>query len=374
MSDHLLLSFSILSDSLGSSKVCQTKLPHLFNYSMADYLAINNVVADFEFSQIASINVDIAWADLRTVLVDACSEFVPTFKSSRGKRPRWYAAEIHHNINRIRSLRRRINKNPTLGRLAKLTNLSAHIQHLMLTAKTEYQAKLVSIFEFNPRKLYCYLSDLCNAKSRLNFIHHNNLVVDNPLKIAEIFNEYFNSTFTFSNFALPDIHKLPSPMSQLNTIYIDETDIYEALAILDPTKSSGCDDISPRLLKNCASALTALMAHIYNLNLQSQVFPTAWKLHKTCPIPKKGDFHIVNNYIPISLLPILSKVLESIVYKKIISFVRSLLVKCQYGFLKNRSCLSQILVSSDILKNIELQQPTDIVYLDLKKVFQFCAT
>ena len=156
----------------------------------------------------------------------------------------------------------------------------------MVTAKTEYQAKLVSTFGFNPRKLYCYLSDLCNAKSLLNFIHHNNSVVHNPLKIV---NEYFNSTFTFSNFALPDIHQLPSPMSQLNTIYIDETDIYEALAILDPTISSGCDDISPRLLKNCASALTAPVTHICNLSLQSQVFPTAWKLHKICPISTTTD-------------------------------------------------------------------------------------
>ena len=286
------------------------------NYSMADYFAINNVVANFEFSQIASINVDIAWADLKTVLVDACNEFVPTLKLSRGKSPRWYTAEIRHNINRIRSPRRRKNKNPTPGRLAKLTNLFCNIQHLMVTGKTEYQSKLVPTFGSNPRKLYCYLSDLRNAKSLLNFIQHNNSFIDNLLEIAEVFNEYFNSTFTSSNFVLPGIHQLPSPMSQLNTIYINETDIYEALTILDPTKSSGCDDISPRLLQNCASALTTPVAHIYSLSLQSQVFPTAWKLHKIFPIPKKGDFHIVNNYRPISLLPILSKALESIVYKR----------------------------------------------------------
>ena len=370
MSDHLLLSFSILSDRLGPPKVHQTKLPRLFNYSMADYFAINNVVADFEFSQIASINVDIAWADLRTVLVDACNEFIPTFKSSKGKSPRWYTAEIRHNINRIRSLRRRINKNTTPGRLVKLTNLSAHIHYLMETAKTEYQSKLVSTFGSNPRKLYSYLSDLHNAKSPPNIIHHNNSIVDNPLEIAEIFNKYFNSTFTSSNFTLPDIQQLSSPISQLSTIHLDETDIYEALATLDPTKSSGCDDISPRLLKNCASALTSPVARICSLSLQSKVFPSAWKLHKICPIPKKGDLRIVNNYRPISLLPILSKVLESIVYKKIISFMRPLLAKCQYGFLKNRSCLSQMLVFfSDIFKNVELQQPTDIVYLDFRKAF-----
>ena len=59
------------------------------------------------------------------------------------------------------------------------------------------------------------------------------------------------------------------------------------------------------------TALTSPVTRICSLSLQSKVFPSAWKLHKICPIPKKGDLRIVNNYRPISLLPILSKVLET---------------------------------------------------------------
>jgi len=46
-----------------------------------------------------------------------------------------------------------------------------------------------------------------------------------------------------------------------------------------------------------------------------------WRIHEITPLPKKGDLSCVNNYRPISLLCIISKILESIIYEKIISFI-----------------------------------------------------
>ena len=124
------------------------------------------------------------------------------------------------------------------------------------------------------------------------------------------------------------------------------------------------------LLKACATSLTEPVTYICYLSLRTNTFSADWKDHKICPIPKKGDLCLVNNYTPISLLPVLSKVLESIVYKKIIDFIRPQLNKHQFGFLKNRSCLSQMLAFfSNIFKNIEKKKPSDIVYLDFSKAF-----
>ena len=112
------------------------------------------------------------------------------------------------------------------------------------------------------------------------------------------------------------------------------------------------------------------VTYICYLSLKINTFPADWKVHKICPIPKKGDLCLVKNYRPISLLPILSKVLESIVYKKIIDFIRPQLNNHQFGFLKNRSCLSEMLAFfSNIFQNIEKKKPSDIVYLDFSKAF-----
>ena len=142
---------------------------------------------------------------------------------------------------------------------------------------------------------------------------------------------------------------------------------FEALSLLDHTKSPGNNRVNPLILKRCALSLTCPITHIINLSFTTSTFPTVWKKHKIIPIPKKGDLHSVTNYRPISLLPIISKVIEAIVHAKLIKFVRPLLNKSQYGFLSNRSCLTQLLAfTAKITNHFESKSSTDVVYLNFQ--------
>ena len=73
---------------------------------------------------------------------------------------------------------------------------------------------------------------------------------------------------------------------------------------------------------------------------------------------------------PISLLSIVFKVLESLVVKQMISFVRPHLSKQQLGFLRKRSCLDQLLLSIEMIKWTENKDVYNVIYLDLKKNFR----
>ena len=185
--------------------------------------------------------------------------------------------------------------------------------------------------------------------------------------MAEIFNEYFHSTFTSSDFILPPTSQLPTPLVQLNNIQIDRSDIYEALSNLDKTKAVGCDLIHPSILKTCATTLLEPIFHLFTLCLRTSSIPLEWKLHKIKPIPKKGNLLAVNNYRPISLLCILSKMLESIIFN---NFIQPQLSKSQFGFLRNRSCLSQLLTSlASIYEAVDNRNQVDVLYLDFRKAF-----
>ena len=98
------------------------------------------------------------------------------------------------------------------------------------------------------------------------------------------------------------------------------------------------------ILKHCATTLCTPITNLFQACIQNQSLPTEWKVHKIRPIFKKENPLHVENYRPISLLCILSKVLEKIIYVKIIPFIRPRLSKHQFGFLRNRSCLTQLLV------------------------------
>ena len=108
-----------------------------------------------------------------------------------------------------------------------------------------------------------------------------------------------------------------------------------ALSKLDDTKAFGCDGIHPKILKKCLLSLLEPIHSLFVASLLSNTFPAEWKVHKITPIPKKGNLLEITNYRPISLLCILSKVLESIVFHKIIDFIQPQLSEYQFGFMKN---------------------------------------
>ena len=98
--------------------------------------------------------------------------------------------------------------------------------------------------------------------------------------------------------------------------------------------------------------------------------PAKWKHYLITPIPKTGNSSYVENCRPISLLCVTSKVLELLIYNKFIDFNQPKLSSSQYGFLKNRSCLTQLLTSlSSIYCSLDIKSSTDVIFLDLQKAF-----
>ena len=90
------------------------------------------------------------------------------------------------------------------------------------------------------------------------------------------------------------------------------------------------------MLKSCANELCKPLSLIFNKSFEEGVVPTALKTAKVIPIYKSEDKRLVSNYRPISVLPAFSKVIERLVYNRLINFlnVHNLLSANQYGFRK----------------------------------------
>jgi len=103
---------------------------------------------------------------------------------------------------------------------------------------------------------------------------------------------------------------------------------------LDPSKATGPDGIPARVLKKIASSLAAPLARLFSQCFASGLQPTSWKLANVVPIHKKGSKTAASNYRPVSLLPILSKVMESIVNRSVTNFLEHnrILSDRQFGF------------------------------------------
>ena len=181
-----------------------------------------------------------------------------------------------------------------------------------------------------------------------------------------MFNRYFHSVFSDSS-DLSNVDNHLEPTDHIDFISITIEEVYDALVSLDPTKAPGIDLISPKILQTCAPILCQPLHHLFSMSLQYAYIPSSWKIHKIVPIFKAGDKTSVKNYRPISLLSSTSKVLERLVYNKIVNHLVTQINPCQFGFIKGASTLQQLLTFFDFLTNSPTQ--IDTIYLDIRKAF-----
>ena len=109
---------------------------------------------------------------------------------------------------------------------------------------------------------------------------------------------------------------------------------------------------------------------LFNMCLERGVFPDKWKDVNMVPIHKSESKAVVLNYRGISLLDVLSKVMEKQVHNKLFNSVKLHINKWQYGFLPGRSTVSQLIqVVHEYAKALKKKQQVDVIYLDFAKAF-----
>ena len=154
--------------------------------------------------------------------------------------------------------------------------------------------------------------------------------------------------------------------------FVTPSFVFDEICNFSNKKSSGLDNFNVELLKLSAPIICDSLAYICNLSLYTSIFPSDWKLAKVTPIYKEGDKSDVSNYRPISVLCIISKILERAVHDQLYSYLskQGILHPSQSGFRSNHSTTTTLLDTSDyILKNMNDRKLTGAIFLDLKKAF-----
>ena len=114
------------------------------------------------------------------------------------------------------------------------------------------------------------------------------------------------------------------------------------------------------------------LARVFHLSLKEGVVPFEWKEANIIPLFKKGSRNKSENYRPVSLTSVICKLLEMLIKDHMVDFLvkHKLLNSSQHGFLKARSCLTNMLCFlEEITKWIDVGSPVDIIYLDFQKAF-----
>ena len=121
-----------------------------------------------------------------------------------------------------------------------------------------------------------------------------------------------------------------------------------------------------------APIIAAPLTYIYNLSLETGIFPENLKIAKVIPVFKKGDDQLISNYRPISLLSIFSKIFEKLIAKRMRNYLDkySILTENQFGFReKHSTTLALINIIDNIYSNLNDNNLVIGIFFDLSKAF-----
>uniref|UniRef100_A0A8C5PEC8 Reverse transcriptase domain-containing protein n=1 Tax=Leptobrachium leishanense TaxID=445787 RepID=A0A8C5PEC8_9ANUR len=231
----------------------------------------------------------------------------------------------------------------------------------------------------NPRNFWKIISNIQSSPvhSQPAAVKVNNQTLQHLLDVANAFNNYFVGCATtliaklgndtqserpHTGQAPPTVQRpynaekfsfRPVPVSVITKLLRNQTMNYQ----------SGPDQIPAMLLKISAPAISKPVAGY---------IPKLWKTARVVPIHKSGDNTLVSNYRPISLLPVMSKILEKCVYTQLRDYYkyRNYLTPDQSGFRPNHSTTTALLkVCNDIQAGMEQENLTGAIFLDFDKAF-----
>ena len=258
--------------------------------------------------------------------------------------------------------------------------------HLIHKAQSAYYIHAVEANKDKPHKISKIFDELSHKPQQppITAITYKDKLTTKESDIAHAFNEHFTSITdkfqaqlkTHNNSEFPALKKfISSKLPPGNTFQIPpikQDFVFKFLSTLDSKKAVGLDNINAHMLKLSAQYITPVLTNLCNQSIQTNTFPSAWKQARVIPLFKKGSRQDPSNYRPISILPILSKLLERHVFNFLYEFltINDLLSSRQSGFRKLHSCETTLnLLLDEWLTSIHHGNIVGTLFVDFCKAF-----
>ena len=341
--------------------------------------SLNSVDWDFVFS---NKNVHQQAQYLNKVLMNVFTNYIPNkLITIDDKDPPWMNDEIRNKIKERDLFYQQLKKYKLNLTYSDVMNeLTLELSSIISQRKDNYYlqlAKKLNDPQTNAKTYWSILKTFFNGR-KIPIIPP--LLIDGKIvsdfkEKANKFNEFFSRQCTpLNNGSKCPGHPYFITNERLSSVVFDDHDIIKIIRALNINKSHGHDDISIRMIKICDSALVKPLSIIFHNCIKSGSFPYTWKKSNVIPVHKKNDKQLINNYRPVSLLPIFGKIFERIIFNNIYKYLdeHNLLNPNQSGFRPKDSCVYQLLeITHNIFSSFDCNPTleTRAVFLDISKAF-----
>ena len=375
-SDHCVVSVSIDMPSKCSSEVPFHRTS--YRYAQADWDNFRSYIADGPFNFFFKFRASKLTSLISDWIRNGIELFIPhkTYQQKPHSQP-WFTAACAAAIAHRNHFFHEYNRNPSNVSKSNFRTASNRCKYTINQAKTNY-ANLIKLRieaqNLGTREFWRITNSVMNrGKSSIPTIVNGPEIISSSLDKARLFAKMFssNSILNDDGHPLPDFpHRTDINLSNLK---VTPSEVAKLIRQLEPSKAVGPDEIPVVVLKELSAELSPILSKLFNKCIRQSCFPVSWKKSSVCPVFKNaGERCDPTKYRPISLLPIMSKVFESIINNFLISNLEksSLLSDVQYGFRSSRSTADILTVITDrISRSLDLSFETRSVALDISKAF-----
>ena len=296
----------------------------------------------------------------------------------------WITPGILKSIRRKDKLYKQWIIKRTIGSKNKYTAYKNKLTHTLRVAEKLYYTEKFEAIKGDIKRTWLEIKNILNHGPNLcsiTGVNSNGKFITNQTDIVNMFNNYFVNVG-------PSLAKnITKPTGKFQdyvckacgtgnrSMFVKPTDANEICNIVrnfKPNKSSGFDEISPKVITCVMPYISGTLSHIFNISLSCGTFPDRLKIAKVIPVYKSDDKSTISNYRPISVLPVFSKILERIMYNRLLNYLdlHKILTDKQYGFREKRSTsLALIDLIDKLSEEIDNKKFSVGIFIDLSKAF-----
>lgn len=316
---------------------------------------------------------DLAFDNFLDTLNYYCDIALPLKKSrpNKNKSKKWFTPELSTIKNTLQLLYDVAKNTNNEANINNFNNYKKFYRNCLKTAKKQYNSNYINNCDNKSKAVWDVVKcELPTSRQKVE-----------TKFTAQEFNEYFTNVASNIIKDLPpsDTHFSDflnsNNVASNRSLYLHPTDIVEIKSIINNFKIKKSTDIygmNSNLLKHINELICYPLEYIFNLCLSEGIFPKKLKIAKVVPLQKKANIDSLDNFRPIALLPLLSKVFETIIKTRLVTYFEKnkLITDRQFGYRKGRSTSHAAMDAINFLLDaFEQGKYVSAIFCDLCKAF-----
>ena len=295
----------------------------------------------------------------------------------------WITSELKANIRSRDKLKKSAVKNRSDVLMQPYRHVRNKVNSLNTKLKKAYFSQKIANCQGNMKETWSTINRLINKRSKTTNI--SSLVVDEECltkscEIADSMNEYFCTIGDKLSCKIPNVknpllngdYSINENHARFQFQMIRPEELGKIMNKFKTSHSFGIDGVSSFFLKIGMPVLAPSLCSIFNTSISQGRFPENWKIARVSPIYKDGSTEDRSNYRPISVLPVVSRLFEKIVFDQVFNYFteNEFFYSDQSGFRLFHSVLSCLLkCTNDWYLNFDKGLFSGVTFIDLKKAF-----